>query len=332
MKGEKGMAVQLAPANFYEEAIKKLEEKDLIEFMLKIGAAEALAGNDKEMISKISFLKAKGLYELKQYKKAVKAISEASKFISDVEMLTLRIFEGISCGFLGELDQAVNIFKTVIDQTEDCMILAKAYNNIAWINMTLDRDNLDDNKLEESKKYLDLANEHYDLFAEDLKVSLGTNYSVYYFYKKQYDEAIKVIQNSINCCNEEYLAVLYFNLSEIYLKIAENDNSNVADVAKEYLEKAEILATAHNNDLALGYIFYTEAMIELRADQLFTALDILYLSFEFFKKAEAHVKACDTLLKINKLMDEYKHNSLKSYRHNLKNKLKNTPYYNQFYK
>ncbi len=182
--------------------------------------------------------------------------------------------------------------------------------------------------MEETKKYLELAQLNFNSIPDDLKWKVYNNSSVYYFYKGEYEKAIELLEDSIQYCKEENLADVYNNLAELYLKTS-NEDDGVPEVVNEYLKKAEILATTYNSNLALGYIFYTTAMIELREDQ-FKAFEALYLSFENFKKAEATVKACDCLMKINELMDEYKHKSLNSLRENLKNKLKDTPYYDKF--
>lgn len=100
----------------------------------------------------------------------------------------------------------------------------------------------------------------------------------------------------------------------------------VSEITNQYLDQAELLGTKFKNHLVLGYIFYTKAMIEIHEEQRFKALDTLYLSLEFFKDAEATVKACDTLLKIHELMDEYKHQSLQAFQDNLKYRLKDTSY------
>ncbi len=119
------------------------------------------------------------------------------------------------------------------------------------------------------------------------------------------------------------------NLAELYLKISETKGSTMPEVVKEYLQKAEVLGSRYKNNLVLRHIFYTKAMIEIYEEQLFRAFDTLYLTIEYFKDAEATVKACDTLVKINELMDEYKSNSLKSLKENIQGKLKDTPYYDK---
>lgn len=322
-EGERDMDTELKPIKFFEEAKKMLEEKDFVEFVSNISIAVETSRKDKEMLAKSTFLKAKGFIVFNQYTKALGYIEEALKYNTGAEAFELKKHRGVAKGFLGSPDEALTIFKELTAETDDINLLVGVYINIAWVHLTLKNNKPGERNLEEAKQYLDLANEHFDCLSNTRKWKVRDHYSVYYYYKKEYDKAIEILEDSIKYCEEQYLADVYSNLAEFYLK---SDPDGISIIAKEYLEKAEVLATAYNNNLVLGYIFYTEAMIELRDDQLFTALDILYVSFEYFKKAEATVKACDCLMKINELMDEYKHSNLKSFRENLKGKLKDTPY------
>ncbi len=111
---------------------------------------------------------------------------------------------------------------------------------------------------------------------------------------------------------------MYNNLAELYIKIAKNNNNVVPDIGKDYLDKAEVLGSSYKQNISLGYTFYFKAEMELMEEQLFRALDTVYLAFEYFKNAEATVMACDCLVKINVLMDEYNHGNLDSLRENLK--------------
>ena len=292
--------------------------------MSNISIAVETSRNNKEMLAKTTYLKAKGLITFNQHAKALGCIEEALEYNIGAETFELKKYKGVAKGFLGKANVALEIFKELTTETDDINLLVGVYINIAWVHLTLKNNNPDERNLEETKHYLDLANEHFDSLSSRRKWKVRNHYSVYYYHKERYDKAIEILEDSIKYCEEQDLAEVYCNLAEFYLK---SDPDGISEIAQEYLEKGERLATTYNNDLVLGYIYYTEAMIELRDNQLFTALDILYLSFDYFKKADATVKACDTLMKINEVMDEYKHNNLKSFRDNLKNKLKDTPYY-----
>lgn len=315
-------SLALSPAKYYEEAKYMLEQKDLLGFVAKVSIAIEVSGNDLEILKRATYLEAEGLFKLHQHKKALDAISKALEYNSGEQILTLRIYEGIIHGYLGELDQAINTFKSIINQTEDDMVLCKAYMNIAWVHTTLDKKNLDDDKLEESKKYLDSVNEYFESLTNSMKLRLQTNYSVYFFHKGDLDKAIEILEDSIKYCEEKDLPDVFNNLAELYIKLS--NEGEVFEVVKEYLDKAEILGTRYNKTISLGYTFSFKAEIELMEEQLFSALETLYLAFEYFKEAEATVKACDTLLRINQLLDTYKHSNLNSLRENMKNKLKDT--------
>lgn len=315
----------LSPVKYYEEAKNMLEKKEFVEFVSKISKAELLANNDKEMLTRIKYLKAHGLIRFGQHTKALEYIDEALEYnIDGAKAFELKKNKGLALAYLGDVSEALEIFEGLITESKDVNLLVGVYINIAWIHITLNK-NTDECTLEEVKYYFDTVEEHFDSFSNRIKWKVRNTYSVYYFYKRDYEKAIEILEDSIKYCEEEYLADVYNNLAELYLKIAEEDENDISEVAKEYLEKAEVLGTKQKNNLVLGYIFYTKAMIQLREGQLFKALDTLYLSFEFFKDAEAPVKACDTILKINEIMKEYEHNSLKTLRENMKSKFKDTP-------
>lgn len=304
--------LELSPIKFYNTANNMLEKKDLIEFITNISKAELLSARDQEMYSKTLFLKAKGLFYFNQHKKALEAIKSALEYNSNEDMLNLRIYEGIIHGYLGEFDKAIDIFKTIITQTEDKLILAKSYLNITWVYLGFDYNKLDDKKLNESKKYLDLVNEYFEALSNKMKLRLLTNYSVYYYFKEEFKKAIELLEACIKYCQEQDLSDVYNNLAELHIK------SDILETAKEYLEKAEILGSKYSKNISLGHTFKYKAEVELLEDQLFTALDTLYLAFEHFKNAEATTLACDCLMEINKLMNDYKNNSLKALTNSLK--------------
>ncbi len=97
--------------------------------------------------------------------------------------------------------------------------------------------------------------------------------------------------------------------------------------ALEYLHEAEIIGEKYTNELEVGKAFYNKAMIELREDQLFTALDTFYLSFEYFKQAEALTLAFDVLGKIMEVTNEHKLECFKSLQKTLKKDFKGTSFY-----
>ena len=156
-----------------------------------------------------------------------------------------------------------------------------------------------------------------------MKIQIHNNYSVYYFYKEDYEKAVDIINNSLEYCEEQDLPGLYNNLAEIYLKYGKGS----LELVKEFSDKAEIIANKYNNQLELGKAFYTKAMAEIEDEDLFTALDTLYLSFEYFKEAEAYPYAFDSLVKINELMNNYKIDYLKSIKGSLQGKLNGAEFF-----
>lgn len=292
-------ALILSPKKFYFEAKKMLEKKDFVEFLSKISIAIEAAQNDKEMLAKTWFLKAKGLIAFNHHRKALKCIDNALKYNVGKQALELKKDKGIAKGFLGEIDEAIKIFKQLTTESDDLNILTSTYINISWAYFTL-ANNFSKEAVAEVKFYLDKTKEYFDCLSNRLKWRVRNAYSVYYFCLKDYEKAINILEDSIQFCEEEDLADIYNNLAELYIML--DEDGTVCEIAKEYLEKAEILATKYNNNLGLGYIFYTKATIQLREDQLFTALDSLYLAIKFFKDAEAPIKVGDVLSKINEVM------------------------------
>lgn len=296
--------------------------KKLGQFVTNVNDIELSPGNYENILSKSKSLKTKGLFNFIRQKKLLESVSQRLNYEDGKEMLELKIYEGIVHGCLGRLDKAVDIFNAVINQTEDKSIKTISYLNIAWLYMSLDRKILDTQKTDEAKKYIDLAYDYFDLLSDDMKHKILSNYSVYYYLNKEYDKAIEILNDSIKYCQEKDLADLYNTLVELNLKLT--SDSNFSEHIKEYLEKAEIVGTKHDKFLSLGQTFYLRAEVELREDQFFSALDTLYLSFDYFKQAEATVLAYDCLLKINQLTDEYEQHHLKTLKNNLKKSLKGT--------
>lgn len=316
---------ELIPNKYYSEAQKKLEIKDLLGFVAKISIAVELAinANDSQMIEKSSYLQTEGLYSLRQHKKVVETSDLAIKYNKDGDLFDLKNIKGKALGFLGETDKAVHVFKGLMEETDDKIDLAKMHLNISWVYLSLIKDHPKE-LLKEAKDHLESANEFFDLLPNTLKSKVLNNYSVYYYYKDDYYKAIEILESAINFCQEEYLPFIYQNLAEIYLKL---ETEEVSEVIDKYMSLAEVIATKYNDDFALGRGFYIQAMSKLKAEQFFTALDTLYLSFEYFKKAEAYPYAFDCLVKINELMNDYKVDKLKSLKENVQEDFKGTAYY-----
>lgn len=293
------------------EIIKKLGQ-----FMTNISKLELSPKISQKNPSNTMSLRTNSLFNFNRHKKLLEYVSQKLHHENNTEIMNLNIYEGVVYGYLGNIDKAVNIFKAIINQTNDQTIITTSYLNIAWLYLGLDKKSFENFKLEEAKKYLDLANKQFDVLPNSMKQKVLYNYSIFYCLNENYEKAIGVLENSIDYYEEKSLADLYNNIAELYLK--STDGNSFSEIASEYLEKAEVLGSKYNKTLSLGQTFYLKAEVEIREDQFFTALDTLYLAFEYFKQAEESVLACECLLKINELMDEYKQNNLIS----LKNKIK----------
>lgn len=311
--------------NLYEEAKSALDRQDFVEFISKISNAEFVA--DEELLPEISFLKVQGLYKFNQHKKALEYLPKAEQYNSKLNGLRLLSYKGIILGHLGNVEESKKVLKQLVNEAaSDTELLVKACLSLAWVYLTVEKNNLNEIKLAEVKEYLDLAKVHFDEMPDQIKWRICNNFSVYYYFKDDHESAIDNLKEALQYCGEKDSPDVYINLAELYL---ESDDAGVAQCVHEYLHKAEVVATKYKNIVALGYAFYTKAMVELREDEVFTALDTLYLAFEYFRNAEAHANACDCLIKINQIMDEYKTSRLEHLKANLKEKLLGTSYFDQ---
>lgn len=311
---------------FLEEAKRALEEKDFAGFMLNIGKAELLAENNTDEVAKVSFLKSKGLFKFNQHKRALNNISEALEYnLGTEEVFHLRRYQGIILGYLGEFEKAKESFRYILDTLDNTEYTVRTYLNLAWINLISYRSKKEISILDEAKEYLDLANTYFENLPDRFKWKICNNYSVYYFYKNDYDEAIHILEKAMNYCEEKEYPWIYTNLADIYLQF---EGIDVTDKIKEYTEKAEVIATKYENDFLIGKAFYIQAMSQLKADEFFRCLDTLYVSFEYFKKAENYPHAFDCLVKMNEIISDYKLDRLKSLKDSLNKEFKDTSYYN----
>ncbi len=316
--------LNLSAKVYYEKAEEMLEKKDSLGFMENIGICKVLSDKDSIQLAKVTFLKIKGLLAFSEYKKVLESISEALEVNKGLDFFRLKQFQGIALGFLGYFKDSLKIFDEIQNSIVDQDLLIEVYSNKVWINLLLYRNNKDSNILENIKRYLDLLNERFENISAKVKGRININYSVYYYYKEEYEKAIKILLDSFELFTENELPPIYNNLAEIYLK---SDQFSVSDKVYEYTDKAEIIANRYSDYLSLGKSFYTKALAELKDDQIFTALDTLYLALEYFKKANATPFAFDCLVKINELVNNYKIDRLKSLKKTLKENFRDTPFY-----
>jgi hypothetical protein len=303
-----------------------LEIKDLIGFLTNISVAVEVSRNDLAMLKKATFLMAEGLYKFQQHRKALEWIEEALKYNDGNQAFELLKYKGKVLGFLGEVSEAERVFKKLIQMTDDVSEIAGLCINIAWARLSIDKDTPLNEKIEEVKYYLDMANQYFDQLPNEKKWKLCNNYSVYYYYKGAVNQAIELLNTAVQYCSEEDLAYVYGNLAETYLSL---DDEDTFEIIHEYTEKAEIIGTKYGDNVAVARAFYTKAMAEVRSDQLFTALDTLYIAFEYYTKAEAYPLAFECLVQINELMNDYKVDRLRSLQNSLKAEFNGTPYFSK---
>lgn len=309
-------------------AQKMLEKKDLLGFVENITISVLLSQNEKKMLTKATFLRIQGLMAFNQHQKLLEYVDEALSYSTGESYFKLKELKGKAKGYLGDLEDSKRIFKELLNQTEDINLLVDTYINIAWVNLTVNKDKTEE-ALNEAKRYLDIALEKLHLLANSRKWRILNNVSIYYYYKQDYDKAIENLESAIDLCSEKDLAYVYTNLAEIYLEMG--DNSYVDNI-NEYTVKAEIIGSKYKEDIIVARAFFIRAMSELKEDQLFTALDTLYLSLEYYRQAEAYSLAFDCLVKIYKIMDDYKIDRLEHLNISLNEMFKSSPLFNKLEK
>ena len=324
-------AVTFSPNKYYHEAQKMLEKKDLLEFIAKISIAIELSVGDPEMIAKATFLKAKGLKTFNRYTKTVESVDEALKYNDGLEAFELRELQATAKGYLGRLNEAIEIYKTLLIETNDGIIVSRLCISLAWAYLLLDRENPKEESLEETKKYLDMAYNHFDELPDFLKRKVLNNFSVYYFYQNEFDKSIELLEEAFNYAEEKDLPRLYNNLAEIHLKFSEKSGFEISSI-KDYLDKSEILASKYDDKIEMAFSFYTRAKLELLDEQMYRALDTLYLAFDHFTEAEAYSYSLECLLKINEIVSNHKAKCMQIMQEKLHNKAKSNPYYEKVLK
>lgn len=311
----------------YKKAENMLQEKNLVNFMENIGIMTALSTSE-ELLGKTFFLKVKGLYEFRHLKKALENIPQAIEYCNEKEqLLQLEKYKGLIFGYLGKLKKAEIIFKEILKkntESDKIEFFVEMCLNLTWVYLLKQRTEPQSENLENVKKFLDKTYLNFESLPNVLKTKIFNNYSIYYYYKKEYEKSINFLEQALEFCEEKDSPKIYNNLAEIYL---ESDNHGISELVKDYTKKAEVIGAKYGDNLAQAKAFYTNAMVALRENQFFTALDILYLSFEHFKDAEAFPYAFDCLLKINEIVSKYKIDCLKSVKDSLKIKLQGTAYY-----
>lgn len=316
----------ITATDYYQKAKKCLDQRKLINFIENIGSAAALAQDDQGQLGDILFMKVKGLMAFQQHQLALDSVSVALQLNEGAKAFRLKKYQGVSLGYLGYYDQAIQIFKDLLGTTDDPVLLVEAYINLTWVYLTFYGTHGEDSALEEVPIYLDLIYENFDHINNTKKIRYYMNYCSYYVFIGKYEEAIEIQKEAIQYCDEQHLPEVYNNLAAVFLKV---DQDGVSEHVNKYTRQVEIIGERYDNFIEMGKAFTIKSLAELRQDQLFTALDTMYLALEHFKKAEAYPWAFECLIKINEVINEYKIDRLKSLKEDLKGKFINTPFYNQ---
>ena len=308
---------------FYLDAKNKLEQKDFVDFIWNLSRAEFFAQNEKELLAKVMFLKVHGFFRFNEYEKALSFVDEAISCNTGRDAIKLKNYKGVMLGYTGKLEEARELFTALLAEIQDVDMLVETYLNLTWINSTMYSLEKDATLLDEVKKYLDLANAHLDEVDSKTKGKILDNYSFYYFSLGNYEKAIEVEETALEHFPEKDLPKIYNNLAAMYLEFDKVEGMNCVSIkGREYIKKAELLGDKYHLKMEVAKAFYNQAMAQLQEDQLFAALDTLYLAFEYFKNAQALSLAFDCLLKINEITTEYKVERLKALKESLKDGFK----------
>ncbi len=290
------------PQVYYNQALTSLDEHNLASFMESIGAAKVLAvTNNPDLLPGINFLKIKGLFKLKEYQILINSITEALTDQTGNNLFKLQCYYGLAQLYTGQIEQALVTMTKAQQQAAGSESSVEGYLNIVMGYICQYITTREEAALDQCKHYLDLIEPHLPNVSNMLRYSYCNNYGVYYFHRRDLENSLQYIREAVQYCPEHKLPSLYNNLSDVLLK-ADPDGLPV-DVEK-YTNLAETIGLEHKDYTEVGRAFYLKAQFELRDDQLGTALDSLYMAFEYFKTAQALKFAIETLEKIQNLLQQ----------------------------
>ncbi len=281
-----------------------------------MGSARILANGDNDLLSKIAFLKARGLYLLQEYDKALSAIDKAMKSNQGADVIRLQKYRGLIWGYQGRFAEAINLFSDLLEETNDYILLTELYSNITWANLALYRTEEKNKLLEEAKKYLDLLD-------DNRKKRILLNYGEYHFCNKDYNQAIEIIERAIPYCTEEEMPLVYNNLAELHFQFGDRFKT------EEYLHKAEVLAEKYSNYLEVAKSLYTQGLLEIKDDEWLKATDSLYVSLKYFIKTNAISYAFNCFIQILDISHQLENDCVLSIKRSAKDFFSETPFYNK---
>lgn len=307
---------------FYEEAKEMLKKKDSMAFMETISYAKLLS-KDTGLYSKVVFLKAKGLYILREFDKALISIEEALKYNSNDDRVRLLKFKGLIFYHRGFFNKSINVYDKLLDQTDNIELKTELYINLSAIYLTMYRTYEEDQKhLDEAFKWLKNTDTYFDSIKKDVNRKLiCINFGEYYYLVGNINQAIKIQEQAIQYCQEKDLPEVYNNLAELCVM------SSYLPKAKEYLRDVEILGEKYHNNLEIAKGFYTNSKVELVNEEYLRAVDSLYLALDFFIDAEALPYAFKCFHKIIEVSKQFDNVCINSLQKGIKGFFKNTPFF-----
>lgn len=308
---------------YYEEAKKMLEQKDSMAFMENISYAILLSSNETQLYSKVIFLKAKGLYLLREYDKALKSIEKALKYNSGDKEVRLLKFKGLIFYYRGLFGKSITIYEKLLKETENIELKTELLINLSAIYLTKYRTHKEDKKyLNEAFKSLKTVDDYFDSIEKDVnKKLILINFGEYYYLLGNIDKAIEKQEQAIQYCQEKDLPEVYNNLAELYVMI------NCLPRAKDYLRDVEILGEKYHNYIEIAKGFFTNSKLELLNEEYLRAVDSLYMALDFFIDAEALHYAFNCFNKILEISKQFDNVCINSLQKGIKGFFKDTPFY-----
>lgn len=306
---------------YFETAKVYLEKKDLVGFIENIGCAKLLAQTDMILYAKIVYYKAIGLYLLREYEKSLEAIDEALEWNDGIEKIRLLKFKGLVFGYRGQFEEAIRLFRDLVNQSEEEKLQAEILINLAWAYLSFYRVNEDQGLLTEALHYLDRVYQVFHTLDNIKRKRILTNYSDYYFLNKDYIKAIEMQEEAIAFCNEDDLPKVYNNLAELHLMYEE------LSLVDEYLHKAEVIANKFGNYFEIGQASFIKGLAQAQDEELLKAKDSFYLALAYFSKAQAYPLAFNCFTKILEISQQFNMICIQSLRENSKGQVKDSMFF-----
>lgn len=290
--------------NYLDHAENALKAKDLEEFLRYVGNAESIV-TDTETMARITCLRARGLFLLKRYDSALRAIEEAMQFPqSEKDVVRLKKSKACIMTYLGKYKESLQMLKQLTTETSVGLLLTEVYQNLAGTLLESYKAEPYDAILEEAKLYLDLAFKAVeDLDSKKNQRIILSNYAEYFKFKKDFDMAIEMYEEELKYCSEQQLPEVYNDLAQLYLQRNEEGDLRIMD---QYLHDAELLASKYDNDLELAKTLYTKGLSKMDSSDFVQVMDCMYIAYNNFISAGALHYAMDCYDKICEISDALK--------------------------